>query len=302
MSLTASEAKLRSLHFTVEPSLTMHAPGSRWDHEIRVALPVSYQHTTRHYPVLWITDNSLEAALASLGGAELILVAVGNGAEITVREDSIRRAYDFLPASDVFFEDTIAAYFRKEWSRLHPGLVEKRSTGGADRFLNFLVDDVRPALTVKYRMDPVDHGLLGFSFAGTFVAYSLFTRPGAFTRFICGSPPLYVAERAIFRLEERYARTHDDLAADVFFAAGDAEATEYLIAALGCVSSMVRLVEILSTRGYARLRTTMKIFHGESHGTMLPPLLRWGVPAVWGPEIVPAFVESAEAGASAGND
>jgi predicted alpha/beta superfamily hydrolase len=129
-------------------------------------------------------------------------------------------------------------------------------------------------------MDPDDHGIIGESGGGTFIGYALFARPGGFARYICGSPALYNSHNAIFDLEARYAAEHDDLRAHVFFAAGEAEITQPLINACGCMSSMAKMAETLSFRGYPSLRLTVKIFPGESHG-ILPLLLRWGVPAVW---------------------
>jgi predicted alpha/beta superfamily hydrolase len=134
-------------------------------------------------------------------------------------------------------------------------------------------------------MDPDDHGLLGFSQGGAFVGFSLFARPGAFSKYICGSPGMYAGNFRIFELEQEYAAKHDDLPATVFFGAGEDELVEPLISAFGCVSSMAKMVETLVTRGYPSLRLTAKVFSGESHGTMLGPLVNWGVRAVWGDEI-----------------
>jgi predicted alpha/beta superfamily hydrolase len=271
--VTASEQPLRSL-FTVEPARMLRAPGYEWEHEIRVALPASYAHTDKTYPTLWLTDNRLEAALPLLEGFDVILVSVG-AEPVSPVEFQRRRSFDFSPHEDISFDGPGAVWLE---ANSPPGFVFPG--GGAGRFLDFLVDDVRPALAAEYRMDPDDHGIVGESGGGTFVAFALFARPGAFLRFICGSPALYNSHSAIFDLEERYAAEHDDLPAHVFFAAGEAEITQPLINAVGCVSSMVKMAETLSFRGYPSLDLRVRILRDETHG-LLQPLLRWGIPAVW---------------------
>jgi predicted alpha/beta superfamily hydrolase len=237
----------------------MRAAGFEWDHEIRVALPFSYPRTERIYPTLWITDNQLETALDVLAGLELILVSVGGG-QISPSEFQRRRTFDFSPREDYLWEGPGGDYIR---ANPPPGWLENKG-GGAGGFLDFLIDDVRHALASEYRMDPDDHGIVGESGGGMFVGFALFARPGGFARYICGSPNLYGSNNRIFELEERHAAEHDDLPADVFFAAGEGEITQPFINAAGCVSSMVKMAETLSFRGYPSLRLTVRIFPGET--------------------------------------
>jgi predicted alpha/beta superfamily hydrolase len=258
----------------------MRADGFEWEHEIRVALPPSYPHTDMNYPVLWVTDNSLELALSALPatGQELIIVSVGADASVPNAKWQARRTYDFTPG-----EDWSLPRPRGDYVRADPmaNFLSSRRTGGGATFLDFLIDEVRPALQAKYRMAVDDHGLIGMSGGGTFVAYALFARAGAFKRYICGSPALHGGNGKIFQLEQEYAASHDDLPAHVFLGAGEAEITEGFVAAYGCVSSMVMLAEMLSMRRYPSLQLTARIFPNESHGSMWMPLLRWGVVSVW---------------------
>ncbi len=272
MGLTPVEAPLRTSTFTVEPPRTMRAEGYDWDHEIRVALPVSYGETDRSYPVLWLTDNHLEPALQAVGSAELILVGVG-APPVPHKDSGMRRIFDFYPVEHIFPEGAMGEHVRStSWAELGP------VGGGAERFLDFLIDTVRPALASDYRLAD-DHCLSGYSAGGTFVAYSLFARPGGFTRYICGSGSL----DCVWPYEERYAAEHDDLPAHVFLAAGEGEPQDHL--GWNNVSSIARLAELLSIRKYPSLELTLKIFPGETHKTMLGPLFSWGVRSVWGDEL-----------------
>jgi predicted alpha/beta superfamily hydrolase len=283
---------LRSWGWSVEPARTMRSRGFDWDHEIRVALPRSYASGDRSYPVLWLMDNQLEEALAILGERDLILVSVGAG-DVALRENGIRRTYDFTPGPDLFFPGPGSDRMRRTTEARFPELTRPGATGGAAGYLDFLVDDVRSALAADYRIDPDDHAIIGFSQGGTFVAYSLFARPGAFAKYILGSGALWQANGAIFDLEERYAAEHDDLPAQVFIATGEAEVTEPFIDASGLASSTIRLAETLGFRRYPSLRLTVKVFPGESHGTMFPHLLGWGVRTVWG-DLVAGYAQDTE--------
>jgi predicted alpha/beta superfamily hydrolase len=253
----------------------MRADGYPWEHEIRVALPLSYAESTKAYPVLWVTDNALETALSVLGALELVIVSIG-APRTAGGWASGRRAYDFYPCEDISPPEPNGSHI--------PGFSEDRGRrvvgGGAARFLDFLVDEVRPALAAQYRFDPHDHGLEGYSAGGWFVTYAMLKRPGAFTKYIAGAPSLYFCNDLIWTIEEEYAATHDDLAAQLYFGAGDLEMTvEYYF---GCFSSMAKMVERLTLRKYASLDLTVKIFPGESHATGRPFALGGGVRSLWG--------------------
>ena len=43
----------------------------------------------------------------------------------------------------------------------------------------------------------------------------------------------------------------------------------------------IRVAQTLSIRGYPTLRMQARIFPGESHDTVLPHVLSWGVRSVW---------------------
>jgi predicted alpha/beta superfamily hydrolase len=279
-----ADVALRSWSFSLEPPRLMRADGYGWDHEVRVALPFSYRFTDKLYPVLWIMDNDLESALPVLSGADLVLVGVGAPA-VPRREFAVRRAYDFTAAADLYFSGPAGDYVRRETAQSWPELMRPDTGGGAGRFLDFLVHDLRPLLASQYRLDPLEHGLFGFSQGGTLVGYTLFTQPEAFARYICGSPALNSGDYRVFQLEEEYAASHSDLVLSIFFGAGELEMTEHWISGAGIVSSMARMVETLYIRNYPSLQMETRIFPGESHDTVLPQVLRWGVRSVWGDKV-----------------
>ena len=269
---------------SIEPALTMRAATFEWEHEIQVALPASYSALPdKRYPVLWLTDGPfllhLTVGLLNtlvIGGLapEMIVVGVGCSSDAGATEFGRRRAIDFAPPGrSILFDGPGGEYFRK--LGVPEGGLQK-----ADDFLAFLVDDVRPRLEKTYRMS-ADHGLLGHSGGGMFASYALFARPGAFRRYIIGSPSSNAVDRAAFRLEADYAAAHSDLKADVFFGAGEREIGKLSLAAWGIVSAPVLMAETLLLRQYPSLKVTTRIFPGKDHSSVIADVIGEGIRAVW---------------------
>lgn len=269
----------------IEPAIAMTTDAFNWDYEVQVALPASYgAMPDKSYPVLWLTDGPFLLHLAVgllntlvMGGhaPEMIVVGVGCPSEAGPAEFGRRRAIDFAPpGKSILFDGPGGDYFRKL------GVLEEGGQQQADDLLAFFVDEVRPFLSRSYRMSD-DHGLLGHSGGGMFVNYALFARPGAFQRYIIGSPSSNAANRAIFRLEEDYAAKHDDLKADVFFGMGELELTKLSLAAWGIVSAPALMAETLLLRRYPSLAVTTRIFPGKDHSSVIADVIAEGVRAVW---------------------
>ncbi|MEU0945496.1 alpha/beta hydrolase-fold protein [Streptomyces canus] len=258
----------------------MQGTGVPWPHDVRVALPPSYEHGDRRsYPVLWVTDASLSFPL-TVGlmnwlhtvqeVAELIVIGVGAPDESDPAEFGARRTHDFYPMP--------------RWVNAGLGgarmeaLSSERPTGGggADAMLSFLVDELRPRLASEYRFDD-DHGLVGFSGGGHFVGFALLSRPAAFGRYLASSPALSGCEDLLFTLEADYAATHDDLAAKVFLGAGEAELTDPFVAAADIVGSMTRMAQLLRLRDYPSLELTARLYPRQTHGSALSHALNEGL-------------------------
>lgn len=269
----------------IEPPQTVPAAAFEWDYEVQVALPASYAvMPDRHYPVLWLTDGPflfhLTVGLLNtlvVGGLapEMIVVGVGCPSEAGAAEFGRRRAIDFAPPGPtILFDGPGGDYFRKL------GVPDSGQQQKADDLLAFLVDELRPALARRHRMSE-DHGLLGHSGGGMFASYALFARPGAFRRYIIGSPSSNAADRAAFRLEADYATAHSDLKADVFFGAGEREIGKPGLAAWGIVSAPVLMAETLLLRQYPSLTVTTRIFSGKDHSSVIADVIAEGIRAVW---------------------
>lgn len=277
---------------TIEPLQTVRGKKMPWAHEIQVALPPSYHSTDKSYPVLWVMDGShlfetavLTANLYALKVyppvpvPEMIVIGVGVPRTV-VAEYAKRRNVDFSPSSTYGFDD-YGSEFVDEIISSSAFVSDSERKSGAEKYLSFLVDELRPALAKQYRLAG-DNAIWGYSGGGVFCTYALVSRPEAFQRYICGSPGLYSGNKELFHLEHEYAKSHEDLAAKVFFSVGEGEAMEGgIMSALGVVSSTARMIEILTLRDYPSLDLQFRVLAGEDHLSGLPRSLAVGLRAVW---------------------
>jgi len=285
-----TELKVFAPGVVVEPPLRIHGKAFQWEHEIQVALPATYNTEHKAYPVLWVTDSLFNFPLAVqvLGGGpwakylpEMIIVGVGGPPEAYAEFDA-RRTYEFTLNNELGFEG-IGGDLAKRTLESEGGAPPAAfGTGGAPKFLSFLVDELRTTLEEKYRMSG-SHTLFGSSGGGFFCTYALVARPKSFDKYICLSPNLNTNNYELFRLEQKYAAVNKDLPVAVYFAAGESEILEGgIISGLGIVSSMSRMAEILTLRAYPSLRLYVHIFPDEEHGTYKPSGLAHGLLALWG--------------------
>jgi hypothetical protein len=270
----------------------MHGPDIPWEHEIRIAVPGSYETSDKSYPVLWALDGAIDLAVATLeklgeSVPEMIVVSVGPPPE-GMSEFQFRRDWDFSPLSgkkyiDYVFHGPGAKVFKENMAKLdNQRMAEKKTQifGGSSIFLTFIVDTVRPALSREYRMSD-DNILWGHSGGGQFCVHALLKRPDAFKHYICGSPCLYISDYELFKMEQRYAQTHQDLSASLFMGAGEGEAVEgQFIPAWGIVSSTARMAEVLHLRQHPSLKLDVRIFPRETHGSVMLLVLAAGLQTV----------------------
>ncbi|WJG09048.1 alpha/beta hydrolase-fold protein [Aliiglaciecola sp. LCG003] len=144
------------------------------EREYSVYLPPSYtQHSTQSYPVIYVLDGdqskllSISGVVQALSTEELenqipqfIIVAIPN----------TNRSRDLTPTQ------TDLIYKGKELAKI-PG------SGGADKFLNFIQNELMPQIEKSYRTNQTKV-LVGMSFGGLFTGHALLTRPEMFSHYL----------------------------------------------------------------------------------------------------------------------
>ncbi len=79
--------------------------------------------------------------------------------------------------------------------------------GGADRFLDFIEKELKPRIAASFPIDPARQTIFGHSYGGLFVLHTLFTRPGAFQRYVAASPSIWWNQRFILTEKTAWLKT-----------------------------------------------------------------------------------------------
>lgn len=162
-------------------------------------------------------------------------------------------------------------------------------TGGADAFLAFLGQKVRPEIARRWRIDPERQTLMGHSFGGLFALHAL-ARGGFWTRYVAVSPSLWFGDGAVQRT---LADTGLTPGTKLLIASGDQEgrgrpamdgqdAGEQGTAPAQPAATQPEgemLAAHLSARGFD---ARYILLTGQSHGTTMAAMLRDGIMMAFG--------------------
>lgn len=146
------------------------------------------------YPVLVVTDANMnfpiaavmDAAFGLRGGPSALVVGVGYPTENPFLPVILRNK-DLTPP-------TPAAGLPRSPGAPPP---DPEVYGGSVEFYRFLVEELRPAITAGWSVDPDDQSLYGHSIAGLFTLGVLFKHPDSFRNFIASSPSIWWNSRAV---------------------------------------------------------------------------------------------------------
>ncbi len=172
--------------------------------------------------------------------------------------------------------------------------------GGADAFLDFIEQELMPAVEARYPVDRSRQAFIGHSMGGFLVLHALFTRAPVFRTYVAGSPSIWWNGHAL--LEEEIAfrrrlqeRTAGQKAAESVGRGESAESEEtlgtadperiLLIAAGGhegggdsrMLENAMEMGARLSALEQPSLAVVVKEFEGEGHISVVPGLLAKGI-------------------------
>ncbi|MEM7099158.1 MAG: alpha/beta hydrolase-fold protein [Pseudomonadota bacterium] len=261
------------LEGTLRHHMTSEAIGEQY--VIDVYVP---PNATEAMPVVYLTDGNTmfpivlnTMHLLRLGNELPPLILVGIGYQKADQSISLRNR-DLTPTADERFLQASTSQ--------GPAVLPQAQPGGADAYLDFIRDQVKPFIESNYPAKPGDDTLMGDSLGGLFTLHALFTRPTEYARYVAGSPSLWWDEGVSFATEANYAQTQDDLQARVFLSVGSLEESpgseEYRM-----VSNMHKMADILESRSYPSLQLTRVEFDGETHLSVIPATFGRGLRAVF---------------------
>lgn len=249
------------------------------DYELLVSLPFGYAKGNKSYPVIFLLDPSLHFLMmkglidllsSSQTIPEIIIVGIGYGGEgINTRINfAVGRLRDYTPSQVTEIE---------EWNEK---AIERAGindinviTGGAQLFMNFIKKELFPFIESNYRIDIKERILCGYSYGGLFGLYTLFHDPNLFNKYLIGSPSINYKDGISLDYESKYAKTHDDLKANVFMSSGALEKVT--------TENMKKMANLLNSRNYKNLELNTFIFENESHSTCYPLFINQGLKEVY---------------------
>tara|TARA_R110002126_G_scaffold8953_7_gene41159 strand:+ start:1508 stop:2647 length:1140 start_codon:yes stop_codon:yes gene_type:complete len=206
--------------------------------DLIIYLPEGYQNSEDRYPVLYLTDGDIQAphtagTIDYLAKFEqmspMIVVGIVNPPETRERDLTVTPS-------------------EKE----NPNQLEN-----ADRFLDFVENDVIPFVKQQYRT--LDYqALSGTSHGGQFAINALVKRPGLFDGVIAISPSLYSNNEQLLRLAEPALKKHR-LQGHLYVSIANEEPT--------MTQPYQRFVDLLTRYPTDKLVVASQTFSNETHNT-----------------------------------
>ena len=246
------------------------SPAMGRNYDITVGLPESYSDSTaKKYPMILVTDGNdyfplvFHAANTVNGIDEVIVVSVGAPFEEGRDAFTRRRVHEFSPPNWAM-NDPFGQYVAAGCKAFKVAVAD--CVGGAPKFLGMIVDELFPRLTAKYRIDMQRLGLFGVSAGGAFASWAIFQDKSPFRTYIISSPAIAYGDDDALRQEARYAASHKDLPARIYFSSGSLEIDDPQLEGVGhIVSGTVRLTAALRGRKYPGLVLYSEVLSGLGH-------------------------------------
>ncbi|MGU3494295.1 alpha/beta hydrolase [Xanthobacteraceae bacterium A53D] len=158
------------------------------------------------WPTLYLLDGNAMIGTAvdavrvqaaypkATGMREAALIAIGYPTDEAY--DSVRRSWDMVPPPGA----TYPPYA--------PGGPELK-TGGANTFLAFIEDELKPEIARRLPVDKARQAIFGHSFGGLCVLHALFTRPGTFAHYAAISPAIGWEDAVLLKGEAGFVAQQD---------------------------------------------------------------------------------------------
>ncbi|MFK4874837.1 alpha/beta hydrolase [Novosphingobium sp. ZW T3_23] len=240
-------------------SYSLHSSVLDDTRELNVWLPIGYEKSQDRYPVLYLLDGGLDQDfihIAGLGNLASLSWTYGPMIVVGVQTKNRRAELTSRPTDPRY----LSAF---------------PESGGADRFRQFLRQDVIPFVEKRFRAGE-RRAIMGESLAGLFVVDTLLHDPGLFGDYVAISPSLWWDDRRPLADLDHTARLKDLAKARLYLAVGDEGGTMQ--------DGIDRLRTVLSAQPSQRLTFRYDDFSkSASHATVYhhaaEDALRWLYPA-----------------------
>jgi predicted alpha/beta superfamily hydrolase len=186
--------------------LTLHSSTLNEDRVVWIRTPQNYEKTQGPFPVLYLADGptyiNLVAStmdILALNDRMPPLVIVGIANTDRTRDMTPSHADEKNPDGTVHADPT---------------------SGGADRFVDFIRNELMPEIGRRYRVAPF-RVFVGHSFGGLLAVHILITRPDMFQAYIAASPSLWWDNESTLHQAQDFFAAHAELNKRFFFDLGN---------------------------------------------------------------------------------
>jgi len=233
------------------------------DFVVGVSRPHGYDRSDATYPLLvtldahWLfgTVSDLATSLSMARAIPRVLVAGVGWPTDDLAEIARYRHRDTTPT---------AASFPGEGFGAGPA---RRGLGGAAPFRRFVVDELLPDLSERYRVG-WPRVLIGHSLTGLVGVHMLLREPGVFDQYLLASPSLWWDDRVTLRVTEPEAAVGRAAhPARVYVTAGAEEGADSRSLPFDMVANVLELARRLET--YEGLDVKAEILQDETHHSTL---------------------------------
>ncbi len=209
-----------------------------------------------------------------LPAAYYIGVGYANEADGIPKEENRTRDYtptEFFPPDSSHF--------------LAANPVDYLGSGGADRFIEVLRNEIIPFINANFPVDEKDNVLIGKSMSGLATVHCLLTAPDLFKRYLIISPAIWWDDWLKPRQQRYIMKQVAALNADLFkndvrayFAVGDAEER------FGLVTDLYVLADGLRKKRIDQLKIFLDVLENELHEGVFPIAFMKGIVGVYADE------------------
>lgn len=211
------------------------------EYELQILLPGGYETSNKKYPVVYLMDSQWDFPLVkSIYGQqyydgfipELIIVGVTWGGT-NPNPDSLR-VRDYTPTND----------------------GRQKQSGGADKFLSFMRNELFPFIETNYKADNKTRTLMGCSLGGLITMYALFSQPDMFSGYAAASPAIGWDKEIIYQYEKKYFESNVSSPARLYMTIGGVERN---------VPGFEKLSAYLNGRSYPFLKIKPVVLENTGH-------------------------------------
>jgi uncharacterized protein len=214
---------------------------------ISVVLPMGYHERNQSFPVLYLVDGGAHQDLLPMAGMAALATLSGQYSEfILVGVQTNNRYFELTTESTVPYD-----------------LENIPNNGGAKKFRQHLLDEVRPLIDSRYRTSG-ETAIIGESLAGLFIVETFLHQPESFDHYVAVSPSLWWRDMGLSKeadgiLKESYSFADRSLYLTIASEGGT------------MIEGMERLVEALETQAPEKLNWWYQPMPEEHHHTIYNP-------------------------------